>query len=91
MLISSPIILRNNNHYVILNDQRYFLFQLNGKTYLIKNACPHRGGPLSLGKWCELKKGIECPWHGNVIKAPTLIKRSLSAVRILEMIFIPME
>ena len=40
-----------------------FIIKKNSETYFIwPAACPHEGGPLIDGKFCEAK--VACPWHG---------------------------
>jgi nitrite reductase/ring-hydroxylating ferredoxin subunit len=54
------------------------VFNVNGKLYALRNACPHQGAPLCLGSiqgtMAESKPGeyrweregqiVRCPWHG---------------------------
>jgi nitrite reductase/ring-hydroxylating ferredoxin subunit len=35
-----------------------------GKWHLVDSTCPHRGGPLHLGKVDPASGVITCPWHG---------------------------
>jgi nitrite reductase/ring-hydroxylating ferredoxin subunit len=54
------------------------VYNVNGELYALTNYCPHRGGPLCLGKvigWAEpgeepweirwVREGeiVRCPWH----------------------------
>ncbi|MBY0545340.1 MAG: Rieske 2Fe-2S domain-containing protein [Gammaproteobacteria bacterium] len=65
-----------------LDDDNYFFVCLNEKKFAIKDKCPHRGGPLSLGSVCEKSNSIKCPWHDNYLKIKLLVKRSLIGIRI---------
>ncbi len=54
------------------------MFNLDGRFYALRNACPHQGGPLCLGvltglvvpdqpgRYRYLRRGeiLRCPWHG---------------------------
>lgn len=46
---------------VDIGDLRIALFLSQGRIYAVSETCPHRGGPLHLGR---IKNGIViCPWH----------------------------
>jgi len=46
---------------VTLNQQEIAIIGRDGTFYAIENRCPHKGGPLGLGR---VKNGIiTCPWH----------------------------
>ncbi|MDO8954600.1 MAG: Rieske (2Fe-2S) protein [Gammaproteobacteria bacterium] len=64
------------------NDDSYFFIEYEQKRFAIPDKCPHRGGPLSLGKSCQIKGTIECPWHDNQFKTSALIKKSVNAIRV---------
>lgn len=61
------------------NKKSYFLVRSNvGKWLLIDSKCPHRGGPLHLGR---VDDGyIVCPWHRNRVSKIELGKNSLPMV-----------
>lgn len=43
------------------NGEEIALFHVGEKFYALKNACPHQGGPLSLG---DIEGDtVVCPWH----------------------------
>ena len=70
----------------------YFLHKFNdNQIQFLKAECPHKGGPLYLGKYDSNSKLITCPWHEKKISiqylkstAPPYIRNS-SYIRI----FIP--
>lgn len=46
---------------VDVGDQRIAVFWYENRVYALNETCPHRGGPLHLGR---LRQGIvTCPWH----------------------------
>jgi len=51
--------------FLICGDKRYFVFRDDDSgAFVIPAKCPHRGGPLNLGKFDECKGRLYCPWHG---------------------------
>lgn len=57
-----------------------FLVKKEGNQYLIWPAvCPHEGGPLAMGKFCEAK--VTCPWHGLHFQAAELSRESPGALK----------
>ncbi|MEM9904531.1 MAG: Rieske (2Fe-2S) protein [Cyanobacteria bacterium P01_D01_bin.44] len=61
---------------------RLFFLEWDHQTYLVKDYCPHRGGPLSLGDKMIDEGKIICPWHKNKICALGLKERALPMVRV---------
>ena len=46
---------------VDIGDLRIAVFLHEGQVYALSETCPHRGGPLHLGR---IRYGIVvCPWH----------------------------
>ena len=46
---------------VDVGDQRIAVYWYENRIYALSETCPHRGGPLHLGR---VKNGIViCPWH----------------------------
>ena len=84
MIQNSNII---QDKYFYLDEERFFIVNLNTKKYAIPDKCPHRGGPLSLGFRCETTNSIQCPWHDNVFKLTVLIKKAIPAIRVTDQIF----
>ncbi|OGT37400.1 MAG: hypothetical protein A3F11_07225 [Gammaproteobacteria bacterium RIFCSPHIGHO2_12_FULL_37_14] len=70
-------------NFITIDKNKYFIFKgINGKNVIIPDHCPHRGGPLHLGKWDEKKEAIICPWHRIACKKQYLIHNGLPAVRV---------
>jgi nitrite reductase/ring-hydroxylating ferredoxin subunit len=70
------------NKYFMVGDERFFFVTILQKKFAVPDKCPHRGGPLSLGTFCEKENTIQCPWHDNFFKVSALIKKEIPAVRI---------
>lgn len=47
---------------VLLLDQPWVLFRVDGRVAALADRCVHRGAPLSAG--CVVDGTIECPYHG---------------------------
>ncbi len=57
-----------------------FIVKKNNNTYFIwPAACPHEGGPLIKGKFCDAK--VTCPWHGLHFKAAELSRQVTHAAK----------
>jgi nitrite reductase/ring-hydroxylating ferredoxin subunit len=41
------------------------------KLYVLREVCPHMGGPLSQATYCGKDGTLECPWHGYVFDIAT--------------------
>jgi nitrite reductase/ring-hydroxylating ferredoxin subunit len=54
------------------DGEEYFLLSHGGELYLVRNACPHRGGPLKFGYVNEAGE-IVCPMHHNAFSIEGLI------------------
>lgn len=67
-----------------LDGTEYFLLGHRGELYLVRNACPHRGGPLKFGHM-DAAGRIVCPMHHNAFSIDALIAqpttRRLTAVQ----------
>jgi hypothetical protein len=66
---------------VLLRDDRYFVFEDGGRLFLVRDKCPHRGGPLSLATLSPDGKRLTCPWHGSRISCAWLRRQSVPLVR----------
>ena len=62
------------------------VFNVDGRYYGLANYCPHRGGPLCLGRvtglveagvapyqitWSRVGQFVRCPWHGMEFEIAT--------------------
>lgn len=56
----------------------YFVRRVRGAVRVLRSRCPHRGGPLRLGRW----EGDEivCPWHQTRTRAHRCIERRMPSV-----------
>ena len=41
------------------------------KLHVLREVCPHMGGPLSQATYCSKDGTLECPWHGYVFDVAT--------------------
>jgi nitrite reductase/ring-hydroxylating ferredoxin subunit len=53
----------------------YFLLSHKGELYLVRNACPHRGGPLKFG-YVNAADELVCPMHHNAFSIERLIAQA---------------
>ncbi|MEV0132789.1 Rieske 2Fe-2S domain-containing protein [Dactylosporangium sp. NPDC050688] len=72
--------LRRHNT-VLAGDDRYFVFLDDGRARLVPDHCPHRGGPLSLGRRTADGRRLACPWHGTRVGVAALCRTALPMVR----------
>lgn len=66
--------------YNVLNlgDREFFVQSIAGQVHLLSARCPHRGGPLRLGR---IENGqIVCPWHGTRVALSHCGRAALPAV-----------
>jgi Rieske [2Fe-2S] domain len=66
---------------VFVGDERYFVLESEERLFLVLDKCPHRGGPLSLGRRSEDGERVICPWHGTRASCAVLRRKSLPLVR----------
>jgi len=61
-----------------LASRSFFLHRSRDGSYvLIRARCPHRGGPLFLGRVLdEPVESIRCPWHDSVVPVEAMQKRA---------------
>lgn len=64
---------------VHVGDETYFCLVVDGVLNLLPSRCPHRGGPLHLGR-VELGR-LACPWHGSTFRLDRMCARGVPAVR----------
>lgn len=70
----------NLANFLIHGDKRYLLIFFDFRPFLIKNNCPHRGGPLHLGNFDCQKNAFICPWHESAISISRLQKYAMPLV-----------
>ncbi|WP_146875536.1 Rieske 2Fe-2S domain-containing protein [Halovibrio variabilis] len=74
---------RHEGQLLTVGRQRYFIFRSgSGIEHMIQDKCPHRGGPLSRGRWDPVKLRLECPWHKSSWPEKTLIKMQLPTIKV---------
>lgn len=64
------------------DGEEYFLLGVDDRLYLVRNACPHRGGPLKFGH-VDGRNRIVCPMHHNAVPVETLLAWP-STIRLME-------
>jgi len=60
----------------------YFLLGHEDRLYLVRNSCPHRGGPLKFG-FVNAADEIVCPLHHGAFKVTQLVDQ-VSTIRLDE-------
>lgn len=63
-------------------DGRFLCVRRGEQLVVVRDECKHRGGPLSLGTWCEKTGSVTCPWHDIVNGPKDLARRELPSVRV---------
>jgi len=71
----------SRHNTVLVGHDRYFVFESNGHLQLVRDRCPHRGGPLSLARLTADGRRLTCPWHGTRVATAALRRTSLPMVR----------
>lgn len=66
---------------VLVGHHRYFVFNTDGRPLLVRDWCPHRGGPLSLGRQTPDRRRLVCPWHGTKVGTAAVKRTSVPMVR----------
>src|SRR2546428_3975020 len=41
------------------------------RLFVMREVCPHMGGPLGEAKFCAGDRTLNCPWHGYVFSVET--------------------
>jgi hypothetical protein len=68
-------------NFIVAEEQRYFLLSLgDGRPLLVPDACPHRGGPLHLGRLDDCGEAITCPWHETAIPMRHLARKAIPMI-----------
>ena len=63
------------------SGEAYFVLGHAGSIYLVRNHCPHRGGPLKFGH--VQGDEIVCPMHHNAFSIATLIAQPTTVTLIV--------
>jgi hypothetical protein len=66
---------------VLAGHDRFFVFRGEGPPQLVRDSCPHRGGPLSLARLTPDGRRLACPWHGTKIGVTALRRTAVPMVR----------
>ena len=70
------------HNYLLVEEEPYFVLRTSEARHVVtRDRCPHRGGPLHLGKWNDRTKSLTCPWHGTCLTAMALRRRAVPSVR----------
>jgi hypothetical protein len=69
-------------------DQRWFISYVKNGIWALPTQCPHRGGPLHLGKQCKETGKITCPWHQKQISFHYIKRKALPLIKIRDTIHI---
>ncbi|MCY1018666.1 Rieske (2Fe-2S) protein [Pyxidicoccus sp. MSG2] len=68
-------------NFLQVGAERYFLLDPgDGPTVLANGSCPHRGGPLHLGRMEDGTQAVYCPWHVRKVPLRHLQKTALPLV-----------
>ena len=66
---------------IVDGGRRYYVFRASsGRRAIVPDACPHRGGPLHMGRWDPEGDCLACPWHRRSLKQRPLLAKSLPAI-----------
>lgn len=81
------IVKNNGSENMIAVGEKFFFFnQTDLDTQVLPVNCPHRNGPLHLGKMTEKGRVVTCPWHENKYSVCNLEKKALPSVKISDTI-----
>ena len=69
-----------------LDGQDFHVRAIAGRVHVVRSRCPHRGGPLRLGRIDG--EAIVCPWHSSRVAlakcmgtaAPAVFRRSNNTI-----------
>ena len=62
---------RPNVHLVDADTFVVVLVLRNGTFRVLRDICPHMGGPLSKGRYDPTEGTLQCQWHGYVFDVAT--------------------
>ncbi len=73
---------QEEHNFLRVQEEPYFLLRTSDVGHVVtRDRCPHRGGPLHLGKWDCRTKSLTCPWHGACLTPMALARRAVPSVR----------
>ncbi|MDL4773906.1 Rieske (2Fe-2S) protein [Actinomadura xylanilytica] len=70
----------SRHNTVMVGHDRYFILQADGRRLLVRDYCPHRGGPLSLARRTPDGRRLSCPWHGTKVGVAAVQRTCLPMV-----------
>jgi hypothetical protein len=71
----------SRHNTLMVGHDRYFVLRSEGRSLLVRDYCPHRGGPLSLARRTPDERRLVCPWHGTRVGVAALRRTCLPMVR----------
>lgn len=71
----------SRHNTVMVGHDRYFVLDSDGRRLLVRDRCPHRGGPLSLARVTPDGRRLSCPWHGTKVGVAAVQRTCLPMVR----------
>ncbi|MGI5324657.1 Rieske 2Fe-2S domain-containing protein [Actinomadura nitritigenes] len=71
----------SRHNTVMVGHDRYFVLDCDGRSALVRDHCPHRGGPLSLARRTPDGRRLSCPWHGTKVGVAAVRRTCLPMVR----------
>lgn len=71
----------NEANYLVVGEEPFFVLATCDDKHLVcYDRCPHRGGPLHLGKRDCRTGSLTCPWHETVFTERAMCQRGVPAV-----------
>lgn len=74
-MATCPNWIGNDMPVIVRDGEEYFLLSYRNSLYLVRNRCPHRGGPLKFG-FINERDEIICPMHHNAFPIAGLIAQA---------------
>ncbi|GAA4388935.1 MULTISPECIES: Rieske 2Fe-2S domain-containing protein [Actinomadura] len=71
----------SRHNTVMVGHDRYFVLHEGERSLLVRDHCPHRGGPLSLARRTPDGRRLSCPWHGTKVGVSAVKRSCLPMVR----------
>lgn len=70
-------------NFLRIGDATFFLLDLGaGRQALVRDRCPHRGGPLHLACRDQGGSKLICPWHEARVAQTWLLRSSIPMIRV---------